>query len=73
MLEAESTLREWGRSVGVIIPKVTLEKGKLKAGDTVKILILKKTNVLKETFGKHKLVRTTEEILREIDEEGWHE
>jgi len=73
MLEVESELREWGRSIGVIIPKDLVVHEKLKAGDTVKLLVLKKTNALKRTFGKLKLKRTTDEILKEIDEEGWNE
>ena len=35
------------------------------------MIILKKTNVLKETFGKVKLKHSTEDILKGIDEEGW--
>ncbi len=30
-----------------------------------------KCNVLDETFGMFKFKRSTEEILKEIDEEGW--
>jgi hypothetical protein len=34
---------------------------------------MKKKNPLEETFGILTLKRSTEEILREVDEEGWDE
>ncbi|MFQ5621109.1 MAG: hypothetical protein ACE5FT_04660 [Candidatus Nanoarchaeia archaeon] len=71
MLEIESELKTWGRSIGVVIPKKAALHEKLKAGDAVHLLILKKTNALKETFGAAKLKRSTGEILEEIDKEGW--
>lgn len=73
MQEVESVLRMWGRSVGVVIPKKTVAQEGLKPGETVKILIVKKTNAMKKTFGVARLKRSTEEILKEIDEEGWNE
>ncbi len=73
MLEVEAVLRSWGRSVGAVIPKELVNKNKLKSGDKIKLIIMKKTNPLKETFGKFKLARSSEDILKEIDEEGWDE
>jgi len=43
LIEAEVQLRKWGRSVGTVIPKEALDKEHLKAGQTVKLLIIKKT------------------------------
>lgn len=73
MLKIESRLRTWGRSVGVVIPKHIIKYQKLRPGDHVNLMLVKKTNVLRETFGKFKLNKSTEEILKEIDEEGWRE
>ena len=73
MIEVESELRGWGRSIGVVIPKEIFVHEHLKEGDTIKMIILKKTNALKEAFGTFKFKQTTDEILKEIDEEGWHE
>lgn len=73
MIEVESQIREWGRSLGVVIPKNAIINEKIKAGDIVKLLIKKKINPLKETFGTLKLKKSTEEILREVDEEGWND
>jgi antitoxin component of MazEF toxin-antitoxin module len=73
MIETETQVREWGRSVGVVIPKDMAIRERIKAGDSVKILIMKKSNALKETFGTFKFKRSTEEILKEADEESWDE
>ena len=73
MIETEAQVKEWGRSIGIIIPKDAVIKERIKVGDIVKILINKKKNPLKETFGILKLKKTTEEILKEIDKESWNE
>ena len=73
MIEVESQLREWGRSIGVVIPKEKITKEGLMPGDIVEILIRKKSNSLKETFGVLKFKKSTEEILRESDKEAWDE
>ncbi len=71
MEEINCELRKWGRSIGVVIPKESVIKEHLKEGDKIKILITKKNNVLREMFGSLKLKRSSEEMLKEIDEEGW--
>lgn len=73
MIEIQSQVREWGRSIGVVIPKDAVVSEHLKAGDTVELLLLKKTNALKETFGTLKFKKTTDEILKEIKGESWDE
>ncbi len=73
MIETETQVREWGRSVGIIIPKDAVLKERILVGDIVKILINKKKNPLKETFGIIKFEKSTEKILKEIDKEGWNE
>lgn len=73
MIEVESVLREWGRSIGVVIPKEAVSHENLASGDTVKLLLIKKSNALRLTFGTLKLKRKTADILKEIDEEGWDE
>ena len=72
MIETEAQIREWGRSVGIVIPKDMVIKERIKVGDNVKILIKKKSNPIKETFGIFKFKRSTDEILNEIDREGWN-
>ena len=73
MLEMESTLREWGRSIGVVIPREKIKEENLNEGDKVKILILKERNPVKQTFGIAKLKKTTKKMLEESDKELWDE
>lgn len=44
----------------------------LNSGDKIELLLIKKNKLIKEVFGKLKLKRSTDEILKEIDEEGWN-
>jgi len=73
MIEVESKLRKWGRSIGLVIPKKIVEMEKLKEGDSVKLVLAKKRNALKEVFGTLRFRRSTDEILRESDKEAWDE
>jgi len=73
MIEVEAKVRKWGRSFGVVIPKEKIKEEGIKEDETIKILISKKTNVLRETFGTMKFKRTTQEILDESDRENWDE
>ena len=73
MIEVETKVRKWGRSFGVVIPKDKINEEGIKENETIKLLIGKKNNVLKETFGTIKLKRPTQEILDESDREDWDE
>ncbi len=73
MQELHAEVREWGRSMGIVIPKEAVLQERIRAGDTIKIVFLRKDSPLKELFGQIKLKRSTEKILQEIDEEGWNE
>ncbi len=73
MEEMESQVREWGRSLGIVIPKKVVSKERLKAGDTIKILLVKRSNAIRKTFGTFKFKKSTEEMLHEADRECWDE
>lgn len=73
MIEIESKLKKWGRSFGVVVPMDKIKKENLSEKDELKILITKKKNPLKETFGTVKFKRPIEEILKEGDKESWDE
>ena len=74
MFRSETKLRAWGNSVGVILPKELVKEEKLSIDDEVEIIVKKKSNPLKDAFGKlrefkAKSDKSTDEILREVDEE----
>ena len=73
MIEVEVKVRKWGRSFGVVIPKDKIIKEGIKENDAISLLIGKKSNVLKETFGTMKFKKSTEEMMKETDKELWGE
>ena len=73
MIEVETKVRKWGRSFGVVIPKKKIREEGIKQNETVTLLIGKRINVLKETFGTFKFNKKTQEMLDEIDKESWDE
>jgi len=73
METTQAHLRKWGRSLGVVIPKEVLEKEGIKVNDKVEILIKKKSNPVKETFGTLKFKNSTQEMLDMVDEELWND
>jgi len=73
MVEVLAQVRDWGRSVGVVIPKETAAKAHIKSGDKIRLLIMEKKNPIEETFGILKFKRPVKEILKEVDREGWDE
>ena len=73
MIEVETKVRKWGRSFGVVIPKEKIREEGIKENETIKLLIAKRTNVLKETFGTLKFKKSTDEMMRDIDRGLWGE
>ena len=74
MFRSETKLRAWGNSVGVILPKELVKEEKLSIDDEVEVIVKKKSNPLKDAFGKlrefkAKSDKSTDEILREVDKE----
>lgn len=64
MIECESTLRKWGNSFGLVIPKEIAEKEHIKEDERIKFMILRDSKVLKDTFGmvKNKWKKSAQEI-----------
>ncbi|MEK6895318.1 MAG: hypothetical protein AABX48_02250 [Nanoarchaeota archaeon] len=73
MIEFETKLKKWGKSFGVIVPMDKIKNANLKENETLDIRVTKKQNPLRKHFGSFKFKRTTEELLKETDEESWDE
>jgi len=74
MIKSETKLKAWGNSIGIVLPKEALKEENLNLNDEIEVTIRKKTNPLKEVFGKLKEFKaksnkSTEDILKEIDKE----
>ncbi len=67
MIVCEVKLKKWGNSVGFRLPKDVLRKEGLRAEQTVKITVVPLK--VKDIFGKIRLKKPTEQIMREIDGE----
>ena len=73
MIEVKSKVRQWGRSLGIVLPKEEIKIEGIEKDDVVTVLISKKKNPLKETFGTLRIRKSTDEILKESDREAWNE
>ena len=62
MVEVE--LKEWGNSLGVIIPKEITKQEKIESGQEI-VIDIRKGNPLKELFGSLKFSKPTKELLIE--------
>ena len=63
------TTKQWGNSVGIVIPKEVVDTFHIKPGEELIMHIEKKQNVLKELFGALPFKEPTEKILRETQKE----
>ena len=61
--------KQWGNSIGIIIPKDLVDDLSLVPGEEVTIEIEKKQNVLKELFGAIHFKKSTAELLHEVRKE----
>ena len=74
MFKSDTKLKAWGNSVGIVLPKEALKEEGLAVNDEVEVILRKKSNALRDAFGrlnefKAKSGKSTEEMLKEIDEE----
>lgn len=73
MIEFEAKLKRWGRSFGIVVPMDAIISTNLDENESIEVMITKKRNPLKETFGTIKIKESTQEILDESDKESWDE
>ena len=62
--------RQWGNSLGVIIPKELVDKEHISEKKDVTVLIISKINQdrLQKAFGSLHCAKPTQQIMDEIDE-----
>lgn len=68
-MEIKTKLKEWGNSIGLIVPKEIIAENNLKVNDEVIIEIRKKNEIMK-LFGSLKLKRSSQNIKDEA-RNGW--
>ena len=69
MAEITTKVRKWGNSFGIIIPLEILKSKRIKEGEEIDAIIIKKSNVLRETFGTWKFSKSVKQLMKETDKE----
>lgn len=65
----EVKTKQWGNSIGVIIPKEVVNTLKIKPEETILIEVERKENPLKKLFGTLKSKKSTEQMIKEVRKE----
>ena len=74
MEKINATVKKYGNSFGIILPKELIESQKPKEGSNIDLVIQPKNiTKVKDIFGlmKGKLKRDTAEVLKEVDRDFW--
>ncbi len=61
--------KEWGNSLGIVLPSELVKRKGIKPGEEVIINIEKKQNVLKELFGALKFKQPVDRFLKTFRKE----
>jgi len=73
MIELQTKVRKWGNSLGIVIPLNKVKKEDIGEGTEINVLIQKKENVLRETFGTFKFKKSVQKMMYEIDNELYND
>ena len=73
MTVIKTEVKKWGNSMAVVIPKEAVKLEHLKENQKVTLIIVKESNVLKETFGTFKFKKSAQQMKDEIRKELYNE
>ena len=75
MVECDAITKKWGNSLGVTLPKDIVQKANLKENETIHIIIVKRNDVFKRTFGmlKGKIKEDTQTIKNKLRKELYND
>lgn len=65
MLEVETTVRKWGNSLGVTLPRDVVDVDGIKENQTVRLLVIKADDTMKRTFGRFRNWKKTGQQLKD--------
>lgn len=72
MEKVNATVKKWGNSFGIILPKDIVKSQDIREGSNIEVMIQSKNKTkVKDIFGilKGKIKRDTADLLREVDED----
>lgn len=58
--------RQWGNSIGIVIPSDTIDKLKIRADEELIVEITRKDNTLKELWGAFKFKKPGRKLVKEV-------
>ncbi len=70
MKEFETLAKEWGDSLGVVIPKEIVEEEGIKPKKKITVFVMGKKPNLRKIFGTLKFKKSAQEIKNEM-RKGW--
>ncbi len=68
-MATRATVKKWGNSIGIILPKELVEKEKLKEKDKILVEVVKEADLTK-VFGSLKRKMSGQEF-KDLVREGW--
>jgi len=63
-METTTKVREWGSSIGLVIPKEIVRRESLESGDEV-VIEIKKAKTLKDLFGSLKGLKIDAQVFKD--------
>ena len=69
-MAVEVRVKKWGNSMGVILPKLIVEKGNLKEDDNIMIEVVKVAD-LSDIFGSIKKRKLSGQEAKDLMKKGW--
>lgn len=71
VIQTKTKIREWGNSLGVVIPKEIVIREELKPNDRVTITVTKK-QIIEDFFGKLKKSKIDAQKMKDESRKMWN-
>ena len=65
MTEYEGTIKKWGNSFGILVPREVIQESRLKEDSRVRIILLPRGKIVRETFGMLKGLKLTGQQVKD--------
>ena len=70
-MATEATVRKWGNSLGIILPKELVEQQHLKEEDKIQVLVIKEAD-LSQFYGSLKgKIKISGQKFKDLARKGW--
>ena len=69
MMEFDARVKKWGNSLAVVLPNDRARIRNLRRNEVIHVIVLKKSNVARKSFGRFPDLRPAQEIKDELRKE----